>query len=194
MLRGYVFRMYPNNKQEEIINKNIGNSRFVYNYFLDEKIKEYKETKTSKNAYAQIKTLPKLYEEYPWLKEGDSCALRNSLFNLEDSYKRFYKGNGFPKFKAKGINDSYKTNNNKGEYKGNKYESIKIDLERKIITLPKLKEVKIRGYRNKKLKNLSIRKWECAKCGSIHDRDYNASENILFEGIKIYMKELEQGV
>ena len=39
ILKGYVFRMYPNENQEELINKTIGCSRFIYNYFLDDKIK-----------------------------------------------------------------------------------------------------------------------------------------------------------
>ena len=151
ILKGYVFRMYPTKKQEQLINKTIGCCRFIYNYFLDDKIKEYKVTGKSKSAYDQIKLIPSLSKEYPFLKEVDSCALRNSLFNLEDAYKRFYKGSGYPKFKAKGVHESYKTNNIKSSYKGNNYNSIKLDLKNKIITLPKLKEVKIRGYRNKEV-------------------------------------------
>ena len=84
-----------------------------------------------------------------WLKEVDSCVLRNSLFNLENAFKRFYKGSGYPRFKSKGVHESYKTNNIKSSYKGKEYNSIKIDLKNKTITLSKLKEVKIRGYRNK---------------------------------------------
>ncbi len=151
ILKGYVFRMYPTKKQEQLINKTIGSTRFIYNYFLDDKIKEYKVTGKSKSAYDQIKLIPSLSKEYPFLKEVDSCALRNSLFNLEDAYKRFYKGSGYPKFKAKGVHESYKTNNIKSSYKGNNYNSIKLDLKNKTITLPKLKEVKIRGYRNKQI-------------------------------------------
>ena len=151
ILKGYVFRMYPNEKQEELINKTIGCARFIYNYFLDDKIKEYKIAGKSKTAYDQIKLIPSLSKEYPFLKEVDSCALRNSLFNLEDAYKRFFNGSGYPRFKAKGVHESYKTNNIKSSYKGNNYNSIKLDLKNKTITLPKLKEVKIRGYRNKEV-------------------------------------------
>ena len=43
ILKGYVFRMYPTKEQEQLINKTIGCSRFIYNLFLDDKIKEYKE-------------------------------------------------------------------------------------------------------------------------------------------------------
>ena len=51
ILKGYVFRLYPDKNQEQLINKTIGCSRFIYNYFLDDKIKEYKETGKSKRAY-----------------------------------------------------------------------------------------------------------------------------------------------
>ena len=51
ILKGYVFRLYPTKEQEQLINKTIGCSRFIYNYFLDDKIKEYKETGKSKSAY-----------------------------------------------------------------------------------------------------------------------------------------------
>lgn len=45
-------------------------------------------------------------------------------------------------------------------------------------------------YKNKEVKDLSVRKWTCPSCGMEHDRDFNASINIMFEGIKIYMKSL----
>ena len=152
MYKAYVFRMYPDNKQKELINKSFGVSRFIYNYFLEERQKEYEENKKSKTAYDECKKVPSLLKEYPFLKEVDSCLIRNTIFNLEDAYKRFFnKQNSFPNFKKKGIKDSYKTNNIKSTYKGKEYNSIRLDLKNKIITLPKLKEVKIRGYRNKEV-------------------------------------------
>ncbi len=77
--KAYVFRIYPSDEQKRLINQTIGSSRFIYNYFLYQKINEYKNTKKSKSAYEECQYLKSVYKEYPWLKEVDSCALRNSI-------------------------------------------------------------------------------------------------------------------
>ena len=45
------------------------------------------------------------------------------------------------------------------------------------------------GWINQELK-LSDREWTCKSCGVVHDRDVNASRNILKEGLKIYRQGL----
>jgi len=67
-------------------------------------------------------------------------------------------------------------------YKANWYgrEIIKID-----IFFPSSQLCNKCGYQNKKIKDLSVRKWECPKCHLVHDRDINPSKNILKEGLRL---------
>lgn len=83
------------------------------------------------------------------MRDVDSCSLRCALFDLDNSYNKFFKEKvGYPKYKNKYAKNSYRTNLITSIYKNKKYENIKLDLENKEITLPKLKKIKIRGYRN----------------------------------------------
>ena len=147
--KAYKFRLYPNNEQRLLINKTFGCTRFVYNYYLHKKQELYNNKKKSISTNECIKDLPNLYKEYYFLKEIDSMSLRCALFDLDNAYNKFFKEkSGFPNYKKKYGKNSYRTNYIKNTYKEKQYENIKLDLENKTITLPKLKSVKIRGYRN----------------------------------------------
>ncbi len=144
MYKAYKFRLYPNDNQKILINKTFGCTRFIYNHFLN-KCKEEGYIK----AYDMCKELKELVLDYPFLKEIDSMALRCSVFNLEDSYKNYFSKRSFyPSFKSKFSKQSYRTNCTTSIYKDKKYSNIKIDLKEKMIKIPKLGLVKIRGYRN----------------------------------------------
>ncbi len=143
-LRAYKFRMYPSDSQQVLINKTIGCTRLVYNIMLAKK-------KDNKNLskFDLMREIPSLISVYPFLSEVDSMALRCAITDLDNGFKKFYsKKGGYPNFKKKGCKDTYRTNIIRSTYKGKQYENIKVDLKNKIIVLPKLKEVKIRGYRN----------------------------------------------
>lgn len=118
--KAYKFRIYPNKKQTELINKTIGCSRFVFNFFLGKKkdkdtywhiaeeMKQNCQLPTNDwkgeylNKYETVKALPSLKKHYSFLKEVDSIALQKSVENLSDSYDRYYKRqNKQPRFKSK---------------------------------------------------------------------------------------------
>lgn len=40
------------------------------------------------------------------------------------------------------------------------------------------------GYKNSAVKNLAVREWDCPNCNQHNLRDYNASKNILGQGLK----------
>ena len=148
--RAYKLRIYPTDLQKELIEKTFGCTRYIYNNFLAERKNKYEESKTKMHVYEQLKELTDLKREKEWLREIDSCALQACVYNLDDSFQGFFRGKGYPKFRAKGAHESFRTNNTPSTYKNKKYETIRIDFNKRIITLPKLKEVKFRGYRTTK--------------------------------------------
>lgn len=136
MEKAYKYRIYPNKKQKELIAKTFGCCRYVYNYFLDLRIKEYKENGKSLTYNQCSKLLTQLKQELEWLKEVDAVGLQSSLKDLDNAYQKFFKEHsGFPKFKSKKTNRfSYKTKNNNNA----------VEFCNKYIKLPKLGWVKIR--------------------------------------------------
>ena len=102
MEKSYKYRIYPNEKQKEIIAKTFGCCRFVYNKYLAEKIELYKTEKKNKSVFECSKNMAQLKDELEWLTEVDSTALQSSLKDLDNAYKKFFKEHaGYPKFKSK---------------------------------------------------------------------------------------------
>jgi putative transposase len=158
----YKFRLYPNSEQIQFLNQEIGNARFVYNYFLDKAISSYKLNKTKFNYNKLAKELTEIKKKYDFLNLSNSQTLQQSLKNLEKAFKNFFeKRNGFPKFKKKKQTNSIIipiTNNNvKIKSLNKKYSLLKI---------PKLKSlIKFRKHRDilGKIKSISITKTSSGK-------------------------------
>lgn len=102
MEKAFKYRIYPNKQQKVQLAKTFGSTRFVYNYYLDARIKAYEKDKTTLNYYACANDLKRLKTEFVWLKEVDSTALQSSLRDLDNAYQKFFKENaGYPKFKSR---------------------------------------------------------------------------------------------
>ena len=143
--RAYKFRLYPTEEQRILIHKTFGCSRFVYNYYLN-----YQKENGVQKAFNLCKDLKELEKDHEYLKEVDSCALRCSIFDLEDGFNNFFaKRSGYPNFKSKFNTRSSVTSCIRSTYKDKEYSNIEVDLLTRNIKLPKLGKVKIRGYRDK---------------------------------------------
>lgn len=105
MLRAVKVRLYPNKEKEQAINQLLGCYRFVYNYMLALKRKEYIDNKNTLSLYDLTKyfheTLLK-NEEYFWLKEQNTKVMHQAIRQMLTAYDRFFKlHTGYPKFKSK---------------------------------------------------------------------------------------------
>lgn len=141
--KAFKYRIYPNKAQIELIQRTFGCARFVYNYFLDRRIKLYEQSKETLNYFACSAELTALKQKLEWLREVDSTALEASLKDLDNAYRNFFrrlkKGDeapGFPKFKSK-----------KSCKKSYRSRSISIRITDRAVLLPKLGVVRCKVSR-----------------------------------------------
>ena len=134
MLRAYKYQIDLNNNQITYFNKSFGCCRFVYNKALALKIDLYEKEKINIQVYDLRNKLTewKQDENTKWLQEVNSQILQQSIFNLDNAYKNFFKHKkGYPKFKKRSGKQSCKFDQN-----------IHIDFEHHKIKLPKIGWIK----------------------------------------------------
>ena len=110
MLRAIKYELNPTKTQKEQIKQTCGCCRLVYNTMLDRKMRAYKESGTTISAIELINQLPQLKAELTFLKDAPSQSLQQAIRNLDSAYANFFRrgGSGFPKFKKKGVRDSFR--------------------------------------------------------------------------------------
>lgn len=109
VLKGYRFRIYPDEQQIEFFKQTFGCVRFTYNQLLMAR-------KSSNHSEESLKLTPaSLKAKHPFLKKTDSLALANAQRNLDRAYTNFFQGRAsYPKLKSKkSVWQSYTTNNQK---------------------------------------------------------------------------------
>ena len=116
MLKSFKYRLYPNKVQRELLSKQFGCCRFVYNYYLNERIELYNLVGKTLSYYDTTSDLTFLKDDFLWLRDVIHNSLAQSLRDLDKAYKNFfrrYKLNngkklGFPKFKSKRSKQSFR--------------------------------------------------------------------------------------
>lgn len=89
--KAYKYRIYPNKKQQELIQKTFGCTRFVYNYYLNKRKEMYENDKTTFTYNMCSKDLTNLKKEFEWLKEPDKDSLQKALKDLDAAYQKFFQ-------------------------------------------------------------------------------------------------------
>jgi putative transposase len=110
----FRFRLEPNATQRKIFAQTAGSARFIYNWALSRRIEEFENNNSSLGYNAQSKELTELKKSLEWLCLIPSQSIQQSLMDLDRAYKNFFRRvkngetPGFPKFKRKGCNDSFR--------------------------------------------------------------------------------------
>lgn len=95
------YRIYPTRKQQDILWKQSNLLNRLYNNFLEQKIKAYKEKGITLKRFELQAQLPKIKEDNPEYKEIHSQVLQQVPKRLDTTYKAFFKrGYGFPNFRS----------------------------------------------------------------------------------------------
>jgi len=135
--KGFKFRLKPTKKQKQMLLQHGGNTRFVWNLFLSQNIKEYEKEKKFIFFHDLANSLPKLKQKHEFLKLSYSQSLQQIAKNLDRALKDSCKTEkGFPSFKKKNLlNDSFSIPQN---YK----------IKQGYVYIPKIGKVKWIKHRN----------------------------------------------
>ena len=108
-----IYRAYPNKATEIELNQNIGNARFIWNYFLGLIIEKHKSEGKFifYNDLSKLLTELKKQPEFEWLNLSESTNLQQKLRDLDKAIrqstsKKYINKKGFPKFKSRKTDES----------------------------------------------------------------------------------------
>ncbi len=142
--KAYRYELDPNNIQRSSLAQHAGVARFAFNWGLDQRIKQYKNNQGDyrfTDAMKQHKLLTSLKKtQFSWMYETSKCAPQEALRDLHRAFQNFYRGLksgkkiGFPRFKRRGVRDSFRLNGT-------------IRFHERAIQLPRIGKVRIKEKR-----------------------------------------------
>lgn len=94
-------KLYPTHKQAQMLENHMDAYRYCYNLCLEYKKTLWDLRKINISGYDMAKELLQLRHEVPWLKSCKAECIREAAYQVDRTYKNFFGGKGYPKFKAK---------------------------------------------------------------------------------------------
>ena len=141
-LQAYKYELQPNGEQQRLMRRFAGSCRFVFNKALaiQKANHETGEKFIGYVAMAKQLTAWRNSTETGWLSDAPVHPLQHTLKDLERAYKNFFlKRANFPRFKKKGMGDSFRYPDAK---------QFKIDADNCRVFLPKLGWLRYRNSRD----------------------------------------------
>lgn len=130
VFKSYKYRIYPTQKQKELLSKHFGACRFVYNLALETKQYAWGWHKHKVGEYDLIRQLTELKKDLTWLREVSNHSLQQAILDMGSAYKMFFnRQNKRPLFKKRHGRQSYRV-----------MENIRPVFGRGVIKLPKMQE------------------------------------------------------
>lgn len=109
-MKSFKTELHLNNKQRTLIGKHAGVARHAYNWGLATCIELHEKGEKRPSAITLHKRLvAEVKSQNEWYYEVSKCAPQQALRDLERAFTNFFtvKIRGFPRFKKKGVNDSF---------------------------------------------------------------------------------------
>ncbi|MEE0451306.1 RNA-guided endonuclease InsQ/TnpB family protein [Peptacetobacter sp.] len=143
MKKAYKIEIKPTKEQKIKINKIIGVSRYVYNFYLIHNKEIYEKEKRFVSGIEFSKWLNNEYipnnPDKAWIKEVSSKATKQAIMNADGAFRKFFNGKAkFPRFKKKKKQTvkAYFPKNNKTDW----------TIERHRVKIPTLGWVRLKEY------------------------------------------------
>ncbi|BAB80116.1 probable transposase [Clostridium perfringens str. 13] len=141
--RAYKMEINPTQEQKSKINRTIGVSRFIYNFYIAYNKEIYEREGKFVSGIDFSKWLNNEYipnnQEMKWIKEVSSKATKQAIMNGDKAFRDFFKkAKGFPRFKKKKNQDvkAYFPKNNKTDW----------TIERHRVKIPTLGWVRLKEF------------------------------------------------
>lgn len=145
MHRAHKIKLQPTKEQEQYFARACGVARFAFNWALAEWEKEYKAGGKPSEAALRKKLNNIKAAEFPWMAEVTKCAPQQAIKNVGTAFQNFFRRvkqggkPGYPKFKRKGVHDSFRADNGPADASSHAVECVG-----KTVRLPKCGTVKMR--------------------------------------------------
>lgn len=117
MILAHKIALDPNVEQAVYFARACGTARFAWNWALSEWQRQYKEGGKPSEAALRKQLNTAKREQFPWMLEVTKVAPQQAIKNLGAAFKRFFEGKAkYPRFKKKGIHDSFRAENGPGTF------------------------------------------------------------------------------